>query len=39
MHRSTPAKAERGSEPMGNVRLHFSMSLDGFVADPHNGFG
>lgn len=24
---------------MGNVRVHFSMSLDGFVADPDNGFG
>lgn len=24
---------------MGNVRLHFSMSLDGFVAAPDNGFG
>ena len=24
---------------MGNVRLHFSMSLDGFVADENNGIG
>ena len=24
---------------MGNVRLHFSMSLDGFVADAHDGMG
>ncbi|MFI6101963.1 dihydrofolate reductase family protein [Lentzea sp. NPDC051213] len=23
---------------MGNVRLHFSMSLDGFIASPDNGF-